>query len=586
MGSVFKKTVTRPIPRGAEEIVRKGERLARWRDAKGRVRTVPLTTGRDGSERLRDESNTYFARYRDGDGIVVEVPTGCRDESAARQVLADLERRSERVRAGLISPAEARTAEHLATPIGRQVDHFVASLEASGATPKHVSETRRILRHVLEGCGFRTLADLERSAVEHWLNRRRSENASARTRNADLAALTTFGNWCVANARLILNPFRGIAKANEAADPRRRRRAMTEAELVRLLDVASRRPLLEALTVRRGKRKGEAYANVRSDVRERLEAVGRERALIYKTLVLTGLRKNELASLTVAQTRLSGPMPQFELNAADEKNREGNGVLIREDLAADLEHWLVDKLWALQAEARRQGEPIPGRLPSETRVFDVPAALVKILDRDLKAAGISKRDERGRTLDVHALRTTFGTLLSRGGVSLRTTQAAMRHSDPSLTANVYTDPKLLDVAGALDALPSLPLDTMSNTSREQARATGSGTYGGLSVALPVALIHGNGRGTESNADKTGAESTNPFGASGLALSADSVNEKGPLTIAVSGPRQSGRRDLNPRPPEPHSGALAKLRYAPIPADTAVSAGVHIVEFAIILSMRT
>ena len=29
----------------------------------------------------------------------------------------------------------------------------------------------------------------------------------------------------------------------------------------------------------------------------------------------------------------------------------------------------------------------------------------------------------------------------------------MRHSKPELTANVYTDPKLLDVAGAIDALP-------------------------------------------------------------------------------------------------------------------------------------
>lgn len=33
----------------------------------------------------------------------------------------------------------------------------------------------------------------------------------------------------------------------------------------------------------------------------------------------------------------------------------------------------------------------------------------------------------------------------------------MRHSDPSLTANVYTDPKLLDVAGAVASLPDLPL---------------------------------------------------------------------------------------------------------------------------------
>jgi hypothetical protein len=35
----------------------------------------------------------------------------------------------------------------------------------------------------------------------------------------------------------------------------------------------------------------------------------------------------------------------------------------------------------------------------------------------------------------------------------------MRHSDPSLTANGYIDPKLLDVAGAVASLPDLPLGT-------------------------------------------------------------------------------------------------------------------------------
>jgi hypothetical protein len=39
----------------------------------------------------------------------------------------------------------------------------------------------------------------------------------------------------------------------------------------------------------------------------------------------------------------------------------------------------------------------------------------------------------------------------------------MRHSDPSLTANVYTDPKLLDVAGAVASLPDLPLGMSDRT---------------------------------------------------------------------------------------------------------------------------
>ena len=143
--------------------------------------------------------------------------------------------------------------------------------------------------------------------------------------------------------------------------------------------------------------------------------LGRERALIYKTLVLSGLRRNELATLTVGQLRLDGSTPHALLNAADEKNREGNSVAIRADLAADLARWLDDKLTAHQAEMRRRGEPISARLPGDTLVFVVADKLVRILDRDLKMAGIAKRDDRGYTLDVHALRHTLVLCSAREG---------------------------------------------------------------------------------------------------------------------------------------------------------------------------
>ena len=51
-----------------------------------------LTTGRDGSERIVTESATYTANFRDGEGFVRKVATGCRDEDAARSVLGELER--------------------------------------------------------------------------------------------------------------------------------------------------------------------------------------------------------------------------------------------------------------------------------------------------------------------------------------------------------------------------------------------------------------------------------------------------------------------------------------------------------------
>src|SRR5262249_35997282 len=159
---------------------------------------------------------------------------------------------------------------------------------------------------------------------------------------------------------------------------------------------------------------------------------GRERALIYKTLVLTGLRKGELASLTVGQLDLTPGAEYLQLDAADEKNRQGNAVPLRADLAADLRNWLSGKLAVRQAQAHSEGRPVPIRLPADTPVFKVPTSLRLSLDRDLKAAGIPKRDDRGRTVDVHAMRTTFGTLMSKAGVAPRTAQAAMRHSDIKL----------------------------------------------------------------------------------------------------------------------------------------------------------
>ena len=56
---------------------------------------------------------------------------------------------------------------------------------------------------------------------------------------------------------------------------------------------------------------------------------GRERALVYKALALTGLRSGELASITVGQVVLNDPMPHLVLNAADEKNGEGSAIPLR-----------------------------------------------------------------------------------------------------------------------------------------------------------------------------------------------------------------------------------------------------------------
>src|SRR5262245_57086310 len=148
MGTVFKKQVTRPLPAGAELFIRKGKSFARWKDKRGRTRTAPVTVGKGGANRLLTESPYYVAKYRDGAGFVQTVATGCRDEQAARYVLADLERRAELVRAGVITTAEAAIGRHQATPLDEHLAAYDEHLRAKGVSRMHRENYGRFLRRL------------------------------------------------------------------------------------------------------------------------------------------------------------------------------------------------------------------------------------------------------------------------------------------------------------------------------------------------------------------------------------------------------------------------------------------------------
>ena len=104
-------------------------------------------------------------------------------------------------------------------------------------------------------------------------------------------------------------------------------------------------------------------------------------------------------------------------------------------------------------------------------------------------------------MGVHAMRHTFGTHLSKGGVAPRTAQAAMGHASIELTMNTYTDPKLLDRAGAMEVLPDLPLDP--ETDWQRAIGTDGNTETAARKFAPLfALTDGNPCNSPAIADKT------------------------------------------------------------------------------------
>ena len=545
MGSIFKKTFTKRLPDGAEIVDKNDGRIARWRDAKGKLRSVPVTTGLNGSDRIVVTASTYTAKFRDGSGIVREVATGCKDATAAKQALANLEKRADGVRSGIRSVKEDDVVEHRDVPIAEHFDAYIAHQRAKGLNKVRIKNNRSRLDRLAADCKFKTLADLDGATLQAWLDDRQAEKMSAGNRNEFRQTFIGFANWCIKPTvkRLLVNPFVGVPMADARLDRRRKRRSMTGPELVKLLAVAQQRPLREAMLIRRGPRKGELAGKVKDSVRQRLELLGRERALIYKTMVLTGLRKNELASLTVGSLSLDGPIAVVQLEVGDEKNREGNSLPLRADLADDLRQWLAGKLEASRETARRKQQALPSRLPLAEKLFRVPAGLVKILDRDLALAGIDKRDERGYTLDVHAIRHSFSTLLSQAGVAPRTAQAAMRHSTIDLTMNVYTDPKLLDVHGAVGSLFALPLGDGPNAATPSAALD----LAQSSLAPPLAPTADFWSQSLSIPVKTAAEEALDFVAPEYAISPFYVNEKDSLTTAVNESSKWTGRESNPRP---------------------------------------
>ena len=407
-------------------------------------------------------SSVYTMRYRLADGRLVERSTKCRHKDSAQQVLRDAEKYEERIKSGLVSQADAQAIDWQCVPLEEHVQAWTDILAARGRTPHHVADMRQKTARLLEECAFRFLRDLNRQKVEHWLAEQTANGMPPRTRNGYLGAAVALCNWLVRDGRMVNNPLQGIEKANIQVDRRRVRRALSEKEFRQLLRATKARPLHDALY----KNRGDNPAKLTERNRERLSLLGEERAMIYIVLANTGLRKSELASIRLCDTHLDTPRPFLELRPEYEKNRQGSRIPLRTDIAEALNQHIAKRLETQQRTAQMSGRPIPVTLDADGPLLEVPDALIKVFRRDMKHARIPERDSRGRVADVHSLRMFFASHLARAGVPLRTAQELMRHSDPKLTAGIYQDVGVLDVRGAVEALPSFAIDTTEDVEAE------------------------------------------------------------------------------------------------------------------------
>jgi len=408
----------------------------------GQYKRVPVLKG---GKPVRVKARRWTIEYRDGKGKV-RRKVGYTDKAATEQLAAKLERIAARIDVGMLPEG----TEEALGPITKHVADYKAHLEAQGFTPRHIAETIGRLEKVLTACGFRRLVDIKASPVERFLldllkpqsapasqsaTAAAKEGRSARTRNMYLASVRAFVHWAVSpqQRRLEVDPLAGIEMLDEKANQRRKRRAATDAELIALVNAAQQRTRDPNVTKYMVELDGHKLTE------EDRRRMGRERALIYKTLALTGLRTNELRQTKWGDVDLVAGW--LDIRPGIAKNGQGDSLPLRADLVADLAAW-----W------EECGKPGP-----ESKVFKIPAYFSRQLKKDLKYAGIPYQTPAG-VFDVHSLRHTVGTrLTNNAAVPTRVAQDFMRHSDIRLTTETYTDKRFVDKRRALEALPEIPI---------------------------------------------------------------------------------------------------------------------------------
>ncbi|WP_425503939.1 tyrosine-type recombinase/integrase [Cerasicoccus frondis] len=162
-----------------------------------------------------------------------------------------------------------------------------------------------------------------------------------------------------------------------------------------------------------------------------LEVSGR-RKLLYQTAAYTGLRRGEIAQLDWQDVHLDSDRPFLKVRSSTTKNKKEAIIPLHPKLAVALS--------AIKPN-------------SAGRVFPSAITASKCLPSDCDKAGIERIDSLGRKVDFHALRYTFATMMAKQGVSQRLAQELMRHSDPQLTAKIYTDASQLPTYEAVTTLP-------------------------------------------------------------------------------------------------------------------------------------
>ena len=317
-------------------------------------------------------------------------------------------------------------------------------------------QRRQRLDKLFKALKAKTIADLDSTRIlkllSDWRNRK-IKGISIGTSNHYVVAVKSLSKWLQRERMTQDDRLIALRKMNSLTDRRRVRRAFTLEELNTLCVITQEK---------RKRFLGHDW-----------HFTAESRVWLYRLAAFTGLRANELASLTTSSFDFTAKT--FVLEAKSAKNRKKTVLPLHPSLCESLPVWFGQLKQRSPHFTRQGGNHVATRRDATTADSAVqanaPTALMPLplfpgswtrrrlagqfLKRDLKRCGIASEDEQGRVLDFHSLRYTFITMLARAGVHPAKAQRLARHSSIHLTMNVYTMLDTEDLRDAVDSLPSM-----------------------------------------------------------------------------------------------------------------------------------
>ena len=247
--------------------------------------------------------------------------------------------------------------------------------------------------------------------------------------------------------------------------------------------------------------------------------------MVYEVAFCTGLRANELRSLTI--NHLDHECCCLRLDAAWAKARK--------EVFQPLARWLMDRLKSFAETGKAQelyrdfherfyraGKPL--NVPTNPLLY-VPSHPSRDLGKDMKAAGVPKWAPGGK-VDFHALRVAYSTFVVEAGANVKEAQTLARHTDPRITMNVYTRTRS-DRLGVLAETVSNTIKTQSVVAVQRTGTDGSIVNDGVNNdgAVPAAETAA-GTALLRHQPRTGMAAVSTTSILGRGLSASEINGGG------------------------------------------------------------